>query len=938
VEIFSWPHIECVLADPDGVAVYACAVGIPATGVDFKMRNATVCRQYSLWLPLFLFLARAAFAATELEFQDAVTDLTPDAGSSADKARILSLGDGTQLVAWHEGVGSADRAWDLWGSAYAPRDIFVSLSVDRGVTWSDPLNVSNTAGLTDPGALYDRVGDGTGLAPYYGDSGKANLFAVGNTVVVAWNDSYCGDGLHGPATYAGEAGLIELPYRCLYAARLVVADGSVEIVGVDRITDAARDVTNEVARGTGAGYALAWQEDPNGLQLGEARGEGDGASGARVSPGTDIWYAWLPSGSFSNPDALWQGPVPISDNYDYVTGAATGGGASRPLMAMAGSPPTVIMVYEESKNAGPADPGKYVRYHYFRANQAPPPDAGIVISAPAENARRARVMAMASSGPAEGTRMLLMWRQGEGIQGAPADFMMRIGYVPAGVTLGDVPDAGFRPGDLRPAVDPLEPANNAPGLNLSGTNLDDPTAADPLANAKAHRAVMDGDFIYAGYTLDPNATDGIDEYQYMLRWSADGGHNWSAPANVSAGIQGSENVIEPRLLRTPGTVPSGNPEDVRNPDIYLLAWGSLVPAPDGLEPIRDALFVTRTVDRGLSFERVQKLASTRTSPDQTDEQIQLRVTPDGENVAAVWIRRDQGASDVMYASAVGITPTAELSITAVATSAAPDIGDTITVTIEIENAGPQTATELGLTASADAGLAIRAAASANGDCALVAAVSCDLDDLAPGGIAMIELEVEAVAAGQWAVTGTTTAWEQDTQPADNQFELTVTPIPKADLGVAISTAAASVVKGDRFDVSFEIQNNGPQPATSLRFVMLLPPGLEVISAAPCALANGDIACNLQSLPVGEPLRGTATLSARTSGAASISATATADEIDPDMANNNARLSLVIDRPDGGGCVYDPRGGNDGTLVFLLLLGMGLRMAGSLRATPAPVQP
>ena len=35
---------------------------------------------------------------------------------------------------------------------------------------------------------------------------------------------------------------------------------------------------------------ISWQEDPQGLQLGEADGPGDGASGAQVNGGTGIWY------------------------------------------------------------------------------------------------------------------------------------------------------------------------------------------------------------------------------------------------------------------------------------------------------------------------------------------------------------------------------------------------------------------------------------------------------------------------------------------------------------------------------------------------------------------------------------------------------------------------------------------------------------------------
>ena len=67
----------------------------------------------------------------------------------------------------------------------------------------------------------------------------------------------------------------------------------------------------------------------------------------------------------------------------------------------------------------------------------------------------------------------------------------------------------------------------------------------------------------------------------------------------------SATIIEPRLIRTPGGLDSGKPEDIRNPKVFVTAWGTETWREDALEPVRDALFVTRTVDRGLSFERVQ---------------------------------------------------------------------------------------------------------------------------------------------------------------------------------------------------------------------------------------------------------------------------------------------------------------------------------------------
>lgn len=881
-----------------------------------------------------------AFAATQLLVEPQVTVLTSPESRSADKARIIRLTNGILVAAWHEGVGAPDRAWGFAGVAYAPRDIFVRVSSDDGITWSDAVNVSGTSELTDATAFYDRVGDGSGRVNFYGDSSKPTLVAAGDQLLITWNDSYCGPGRHGPAAYEGAFGEIEVPYRCLYAARLTVGPGGVDVVAVDRVTDATRGVSNQVARATGAGFALAWQEDPNGLQLGEARGEGDGASGARVSPGTEIWYAWMPRSNFTNPESNWGGPAVISNNYDFDSGAAVGGGASRPIMALAGSPPTAIIVYEESKNVGPTDAGKYVRFHAFPFNQPAVAEAGVIVSDPSENGRRARVMAMSSPGSATGVRLLLMWRQGLGIQGAPADFMMRVGSVPAGTDMATAPDAGFRVTDLWPAVAPDDPVSNAPALNLSSVNLSDSSAAFPDANAKAHRAVMDGDFIYAAYTRDADATDGNNQYQYFLRWSADGGANWSSPMQVSAGVPGSANVIEPRLIRTPGTVQSGDPRDIHNPDIYIIAWGTEVDPGDGQEPYRDALFVTRTVDRGQSFERVQALSeTTRSGFGQTDEQVQLRVSPDGQDIVTAWVRHDPDGSQIVFGKAAGITPTADLSVSMSALPQAPDVGDSFRVSLEVGNTGPQPATELRLTATVGAGLSLTKVTTLDGRCQQGATLDCTLNELPVGAVASIDLELTAVSRGNSSITSAVSAWEEEPEPADNAAELLIDAVPNADLAATLTAGTDKLKVGDNFSVSYTGQNHGPQQAMEVLAVFRLPSTVALSGGHGCSLAGNELRCSMASIDVGESWSKTLDLRAVRAGSASISVSMSSVEEDPATLNNDAQVSVAIEGEEssGGGCVYDPHGRGDHTLLLLLALSMAWRACanyGRLRTADA----
>ncbi len=62
----------------------------------------------------------------------------------------------------------------------------------------------------------------------------------------------------------------------------------------ERLTSGRRDA-NQVFMGAAddAGFAIAWQEDPEGLRPGQAKGPGPGWGGATTNHKTDIWYSYI---------------------------------------------------------------------------------------------------------------------------------------------------------------------------------------------------------------------------------------------------------------------------------------------------------------------------------------------------------------------------------------------------------------------------------------------------------------------------------------------------------------------------------------------------------------------------------------------------------------------------------------------------------------------
>jgi len=656
----------------------------------------TLIRKLMLLLAVSLYVT-VAFPESQIQLQPALylSDDTgaPAAENSAYKGKIIRLTDGTLIAVFGDAIDSIYNAWDFTGKMYSARDVFVSWSKDDGVTWTSPLNISNTAALTDAGAFYDPDGngaDGSGgldAMNYYGDSGKPNVFAPGNgnNIMVTWADKYCPSGVQGvvayPAPYIGpDPGVIQVPYSCIYVARLVNTANTVNLVAVDVLTDASRDATGDVPRGGGGGNAIVWQEDPLGLQPGEAEGPGDGGSGARTSNGTDIWYSYLANNKFTV--GTWSNPVTVTNN------APSAPGASRPNLFVGKNPDSpgaawAILAYEERKGV-PSLPGKYVIYHVFAYNDPGtgpvPAGSGVIISDPLENARRVRFVAKGDAGWWQGTRMIMFWKQGLEDQGGPSDIMARVGHVPHDWDPLDpaTTSYGWRPEDLAPSVagsGKLQLAlSNAPALNLSSAHLHDPSTTNPIDDARAHRAIIVGDFIAVGYTYTPDQAMARytthENYDFYLRRSKDGGKTWDTARNLS-NLPKDLNVKEPRLVATPSSVkatcPSGDPEaadtsnvhDCQKKEVFYVAWGTELNQDEtiSLGSINLDLYISRTLNYGNSYEQTVLIASGGVDLDNDETsngESQMRTTPDGLYSYITWTQTSSEGSELAFVKGEGV--------------------------------------------------------------------------------------------------------------------------------------------------------------------------------------------------------------------------------------------------------------------------------------------
>jgi hypothetical protein len=105
-----------------------------------------------------------------------------------------------------------------------------------------------------------------------------------------------------------------VPFNCLWTARGVLVQGDdprtaavmeqsyMRWFKAERLTSGRRDVNRiETVCVSGAGCAITWQEDPEGLRPGQGEGPGEGWSGAIGNSQTDVWYSYI---DFENFDVV----------------------------------------------------------------------------------------------------------------------------------------------------------------------------------------------------------------------------------------------------------------------------------------------------------------------------------------------------------------------------------------------------------------------------------------------------------------------------------------------------------------------------------------------------------------------------------------------------------------------------------------------------------
>jgi uncharacterized repeat protein (TIGR01451 family) len=241
-----------------------------------------------------------------------------------------------------------------------------------------------------------------------------------------------------------------------------------------------------------------------------------------------------------------------------------------------------------------------------------------------------------------------------------------------------------------------------------------------------------------------------------------------------------------------------------------------------------------------------------------------------------------------------ITPQqADLAVSKSVDNATPNVGDTVTFTINVTDIGPNIATNVSVNDLLPAGLTFVAAAPSQGTYDNVSGVWTvgTVDTAAPA-----QLLLRATVSSPQPQTNTAAIGHSDQfdpEPLNNQADATVTP-QQSDLVVGKSVSNPTPNVGDTITFTVTVANDGPNIATNVTLQDILPPQVSFQSSL-ASQGSYDSTTNTWTVgSVGVGATQTLTITVLVTSPnpqANTASISHSDQFDPDTANNSDTASI-----------------------------------------------
>lgn len=246
---------------------------------------------------------------------------------------------------------------------------------------------------------------------------------------------------------------------------------------------------------------------------------------------------------------------------------------------------------------------------------------------------------------------------------------------------------------------------------------------------------------------------------------------------------------------------------------------------------------------------------------------------------------------------VTVVPEADLSITK---TDAPDpviVGDNLTYTIVVGNAGPSPATGVTVTDTLPSGVTFVPASSTAG-CALSGStVTCAAGTVNPGSPATVTIVVTTLTAGALTNTASVDADTIDPNAGNDLATATTNVNPTtANLSVTKTASPATAVAGENLTYTLQASNAGPGTAPNVQVTDVLPAGLTFVSATDpgCSYdsTTGTLTCTAATLAAGASTSFSVVTTVDPAQTADLSNTATVSSAIPDPVAAGDSVTLV----------------------------------------------
>lgn len=245
-----------------------------------------------------------------------------------------------------------------------------------------------------------------------------------------------------------------------------------------------------------------------------------------------------------------------------------------------------------------------------------------------------------------------------------------------------------------------------------------------------------------------------------------------------------------------------------------------------------------------------------------------------------------------------VAPFVNLGLTA---SDGPDpvgVGSDLTYTFDVNNTGPDAATNTRLDVDLPAGAQIVSANAAQGSAMVVSGdVVFTLGTVANGATVRATVVARLQAEGQAAYSATVSSDGLDTSMANNTRNGTTDAKLRADVGLTATDGPDPVLVNQNLTYTFNVSNGGPHTARNVRLSVDLAAGVQIVSRTTpqgsSAVMNGDVVFTLGDIANGASVQCTVVITSAQEGSLAYSATVVTDSIDANAANDTRSGSTGV---------------------------------------------